>query len=47
MAADIFIKPRIAVCTDIKAGGFLIAQIGRNRIGILLTKTRIDHRRAK
>ena len=40
-AADLGVEPRVAVGDDVEAGEFLIAKVGRDRVGVLLAEARI------
>src|SRR5208282_832710 len=44
LPADIVVETAVAVGADIKPGDFLIAQIARQRVDILLAVATIDHR---
>ena len=44
LAADVLIEPAIAVGHDVEPGHFLLAQIDRQRVDILLAEPRDHHR---
>ena len=46
-AADVGVEPRVAVGDDVEAGALLIAEVGADRVGVLLAEARVGERVAE